>query len=196
MTKRYKPREINNEDNPFIDSLVISAVKVDKETNFDELHKAGIIDDTIVNLLGGGFITKKSIVKETDRQATLYFSNNKNSTVHAFNKISSGALRMFIWITQQMRPNRTYVFFNREVFMSEFEMKSQTTFISQKKELIYAKLIAENAAFGGWIWINPAYAYYGDRQYEFMNKVDLTITGKISESDKLIEKKKKSDKDE
>lgn len=78
---------------------------------------------------------------------------------------------MYDYVKQKLVKNRTSVHIDSNEYMSRYSIKSYSTFVAHRKELVESKIIAPSSShFQGWYWVNPAFVYYGTRMIAFKDK--------------------------
>lgn len=179
MAKKYKPRDLDASKNPFLSNMVVRVNMLEKEIVFNDASEAEIVDNTVLSFRGDGKKDIKRIVVELESQVSLQLSYLGNDNREVFYKMSGGARTMFIYIACNIAKNKTFFHLDRNEYMKMFDIKSQTTFITYKSELVDLGVISPSGK-ANWVWVNPVYIFNGVRSSFFRDlcKIENVIKTK------------------
>lgn len=79
------------------------------------------------------------------------------------NKLSLRAKEMFLWIMYTIKAGQETIWINRERYMKEMGISSNTTVLTTIKDLIKLNYLAKTAEGKDMYFINPKYFFQGDR---------------------------------
>lgn len=159
---KHTPEGLKNAVNPFIETLEIPVVILNKyETRVDPKNIK--VQDGIVTSLGHTDQLKKSYILEKDRSIHLYYENNGVDLKPYFLKLSKeGRILLEYILLYCLRQDTLYCAIDTTDFMKVYKISSRTTVWNAKKSLLDNGFISATA-YKGWFWINPKFFFKGER---------------------------------
>lgn len=164
--RKNKPRDISQDSNPFYNGMRIPIKLLEKVEVFDDLSQTEIYKDAIVSFRGDSVSKTKRIVVEKEKSVSLQLSYCGVDRTDVFENLCSGAKDMFVHIAVNIGRNKTLFYLDRISYMSRYGIKSQTTFISHRNDLISSGIISLSTKTN-WLWVNPMYIFNGIRSQFF-----------------------------
>lgn len=163
---KSKPKDMSENGNPFLSGYTVPIKIVEKVVVLDDVSQAEIDSGTVVGFRGDSVSNTKRIIIELEEQVSLqltYMGEDKRDT---FEMLSNGAKDMFLYISFNIGKNKTLYYLDRVYYMDRYGIKSHTTFIAHRNDLIEAGIISLSFKTN-WIWINPRYIFNGIRSQFF-----------------------------
>lgn len=173
MVKKYKPRDLDETQNPFLQELKIGVIDRFEVSVLSDVSKIEQDESSgIITGLGGRTLSESTRYQsEVDRFVVEYSSYGDLDLDEVRDKLSGGALKMYSYIKTCLRKNKTLVHIDRIRYMDKYGISSPTTFASHRDELVMANIITPSASsFQGWYWVNPVFVFNGSRMIAFKDK--------------------------
>jgi hypothetical protein len=164
--KKNKPRDLDQNNNPFQNGMRVRVKILHNTEVFHNLSDTEIDDNTVVGLSHDNMSRTKKIVVELEKSVNLQLTYDGEDRSHVYQNLSGGAKEMLIEISTNIGKNKTIYYLDRVGYMSKYGIKSQTTFISHRNELIDAGFISLSPKTN-WLWVNPMYIFNGIRSQFF-----------------------------
>ena len=116
-----------------------------------------------------GILLPKKYTSERAKITKIYTSA-KNRTQIAKN--SPIAKNIILWIMYQVEYSQDYLYFDKNLFMSENNIKSVKTVNAALTQLIDNKILAKTN-IRDYYFFNPAYFYCGSREKSYPDNVEI-----------------------
>lgn len=96
------------------------------------------------------------------------FSNSENRIL--VNGLSGNSKSLLLWICYELESGKDYIWINRERYMTENRIKSNTTYLDAIKELVRYYFI-DYSNIKDVFWINPNFFFKGNRIKKYPNNL-------------------------
>lgn len=154
--------------NPFIKKFPLKVVKVD-ETTFKigttQYPKDGIITDmTSVDEV------KRTYLAEQRRKSSIYQNPYR---VELINALTPSGIKLYLWLVMHLERDNDTIEMNHAKVGKALKFSSTRTFYNAVNNLIDLEIIAKKAA--NEYWINPHYAFNGDRIKYYKKHSDIEV---------------------
>ena len=163
---KSKPKDMSENGNPFLSGYTIPIKILERLVVLDDLSQTEIDSGTIVGFRGDSVSNTKRIIVELEQQVSLQLTYAGNDRRDDFEMLSNGAKDMLFYIALNIGKNKTLYYLDRVYYMDKYGIKSHTTFIAHRNDLIEAGFISLSFKTN-WIWINPRYIFNGIRSQFF-----------------------------
>ncbi|WP_312697066.1 replication/maintenance protein RepL [Sphingobacterium mizutaii] len=110
---------------------------------------------------------QEEIEFDMDKNCKIFIESANRKLV---NELSSRSKEMFLWIIYTLETGRDHFWLNRQRYMKEMGIASQTTFKAAIDPLIQKNFICKTTVRGVY-FINPSIFYSGSRVNNFPEKV-------------------------
>jgi hypothetical protein len=161
---KYKPRDLDASKNPFLSNMIVRVNLLEKEVVFHDLDGMVKDDEVVVGFVNDSKRDVKRMVVELESQVSLQLSYLGKDNRELLCKMK--ARTMFLYIACNIGKNKTFFYLDRNEYMKMFDIKSQTTFITHRNELIDLGVISLSGK-PNWVWVNPVYIFNGIRSSFF-----------------------------
>lgn len=138
--------------NPFTNSLVIKYFGIPTK-------EYEVVED--------GIKLNKEIKIENEVYTKL-FTTAENRVI--ITRMSSSAKSLLLWICYEIDSSKDFLWINRERYMLEAEIKSNTTYLEAVKELVRYGFIIYST-IKDVFWINPSFIFKGNRIKKYPNNL-------------------------
>lgn len=90
------------------------------------------------------------------------------------NKLTLRGKEMFLWLLYTVKMGEDSVWINRERYMEEMDISSNTTIVATIKDLVKHNIIAPTMQKKDVYWINPNFFFKGDRLKKYPDNHNLS----------------------
>ncbi len=157
MARNLKPKFTEEElgMNPFIQSLTVRVC---------DFKTGRIIEDE------EGIKDYEYAEREYDPHTKIYTTSIDREII---NKLSPKAKDLYLFLIYSLNTGKDYFWFNRQRYMEELQIKSNTTVCNALNELSRYCIIYNVISVKDVYWINPAFLFAGNRIKKYKNNVKV-----------------------
>ena len=156
MQKYKKPlfTEADLGINPHINTLLIPVVKWEDVTSFKK-------DEEIFNF--------NTYDIEVEKKVSIYKSKERRLL---YNKLKPTTCKLYLWIQQETKDNKDYLWINKERYIEETETTYKTYKQSVDELVAYCVITPTNTR--DVYWLNPSLFFSGNRLKKYPNNIVIT----------------------
>jgi hypothetical protein len=163
MNKKKKPdiNELKMGKNPFMTNIEIKCRVFDKDEHVI------IKSEESINIPVGSF--KNQMVVEEQSYTKLWHDVDFRNIVL---KLSTNAIKLFVFIQYQLSPNKDYIWINNRLFQDSADIRMKSQYEEGVEELVRYGIIT-TTIYKDVYWINPLILFSGNRLKKYPDNLKM-----------------------